>query len=393
MASYAMSLMRGASPYRYSPESHDLHSRSPYGPGVIVSSSSSLSPYSGEMGRGPHPHSPSSGFLVAPVISSSSGGVIPRQDGFRSTSDADLSASSSLLLLSNTASAIANISTPPAQPNYPDGAWQERENSRYGRAGGEVQQRHSPMEEDRDHHEVPSPMAGEHRRASAFQQQSHVHNSMPPHPCGPAPLHHAFTRPGVHGFGDHDPNSVKPGDADSTHENQANDKLSGSQTERSLPPPSAAAQQRPPFPDLITSSSKPSGAGEREEEPRRFVKIKDTTALAELRARREKEAAEKAQTRKRQALFNPADRENTSDSSSSGDGSDSSDYIDGSIKPPDPNLKMSPLDYLISEVLVKRIDIPFKPCNTEIKKNFRLNKGKLRLVDLIELQVEQSLKA
>ncbi|XP_071094292.1 uncharacterized protein [Haliotis cracherodii] len=57
-------------------------------------------------------------------------------------------------------------------------------------------------------------------------------------------------------------------------------------------------------------------------------------------------------------------------------------------------LKMPALDYLISKVLVERIDIPFKPCNTEIKKIYNgESKGRLRLVDLIELQVEESLKA
>ncbi|XP_067683573.1 uncharacterized protein [Haliotis asinina] len=57
-------------------------------------------------------------------------------------------------------------------------------------------------------------------------------------------------------------------------------------------------------------------------------------------------------------------------------------------------LKMPALDYLISKVLVERIDVPFKPCNTEIKKIYNgESKGRLRLVDLIELQVEESLKA
>lgn len=67
---------------------------------------------------------------------------------------------------------------------------------------------------------------------------------------------------------------------------------------------------------------------------------------------------------------------------------------DGGIKAPDPNLKMSPLDYVISKVLVERLDVPFKACNTEIKKIYLgERKGKLRLADLIELQVEESLKA
>ncbi|XP_041347074.1 uncharacterized protein LOC121366868 [Gigantopelta aegis] len=58
-----------------------------------------------------------------------------------------------------------------------------------------------------------------------------------------------------------------------------------------------------------------------------------------------------------------------------------------------PNRKMCALDYLISKVLVERIDVPFKACNTEINRIYRGEcKGRLRLVDLIELQVEASLK-
>ena len=57
------------------------------------------------------------------------------------------------------------------------------------------------------------------------------------------------------------------------------------------------------------------------------------------------------------------------------------------------NRKMCALDYLISKVLVERIDVPFKACNSEIKRIYRGEcKGRLRLVDLIELQVEASLK-
>ncbi|KAL8613970.1 hypothetical protein ACOMHN_023205 [Nucella lapillus] len=62
--------------------------------------------------------------------------------------------------------------------------------------------------------------------------------------------------------------------------------------------------------------------------------------------------------------------------------------------PPDPNLKISPLDYLISKVLVEKIDVPFKPENQEIRAIYTgAKKGRLTLVDLIELQVEASLKA
>lgn len=62
--------------------------------------------------------------------------------------------------------------------------------------------------------------------------------------------------------------------------------------------------------------------------------------------------------------------------------------------PPDPDLKMSALDYLISEVLVKRIDVPFKPYNKEVNDIYTgVKKGRLTLVDLIELRVEASLKA
>lgn len=62
--------------------------------------------------------------------------------------------------------------------------------------------------------------------------------------------------------------------------------------------------------------------------------------------------------------------------------------------PPDPNIKITPLDYLISKVLVEKIDVPFKPENREIRDIYTgAKKGRLTLVDLIELQVEASLKA
>ena len=64
---------------------------------------------------------------------------------------------------------------------------------------------------------------------------------------------------------------------------------------------------------------------------------------------------------------------------------------------PSENFCMSALDYRIAEVLVKRIDVPFKPCNHEVRKKYmglkNGEKGKLTLEDLIELQVEASIKA
>ena len=78
----------------------------------------------------------------------------------------------------------------------------------------------------------------------------------------------------------------------------------------------------------------------------------------------------------------------------SSDGGSEGDVGLGFPIPPDPNLKMSALDYLISEVLVTNIDKPFKPCNTEISEICAgTRKERLTLVHLIELQVEACLKA
>lgn len=130
-----------------------------------------------------------------------------------------------------------------------------------------------------------------------------------------------------------------------------------------------------------------------------------TTPLAALREQRAKKQAEKVKElfvhhADRFAANNSNDSEGASDINSSGqasprssDGSDN-DVGQGFPIPPDPNIKMSALDYLISKVLVERIDVPFKACNTEIQEIYTgAKKGRLTLVDLIELQVEASLKA
>jgi hypothetical protein len=50
--------------------------------------------------------------------------------------------------------------------------------------------------------------------------------------------------------------------------------------------------------------------------------------------------------------------------------------------------------FRVLQVLVKRIDVPFKPYNKEINDIYKgVKKGRLSLVDLIELRVEASLNA
>ncbi|KAL8614908.1 hypothetical protein ACOMHN_042865 [Nucella lapillus] len=138
----------------------------------------------------------------------------------------------------------------------------------------------------------------------------------------------------------------------------------------------------------------------------RLVRVVGTTPLATLREERAKKQAVK-RTRMKELLAHRPDHcsassndSEASDQHSSGqasprssDGSNN-DVGQGFPIPPDPNLKMSALDYLISKVLVERIDVPFKACNSEIQQIYTgAKKGRLTLVDLIELQVEASLKA
>lgn len=455
-------LPRGASPY-YSPESHDLRSRSPYGPVVIGSSSVSLSPYGGgEMGARPHSHSPSNASLLclpphstpttlsvsprpstrdltplmpvaasqicprsrdvsprllyrpyeaasaSPVSSSNSSGSAVRHDQARTTSDAEI-ASSSLLLLSNSASAYGTVS------GQPSSYWEDRdrEMARYGRRE-EAPTHHYPMDEDRDECERRAPNKttnNTHCPPNAFHHMPHMGNAHPlppPHHASPAPLHPAYSMPTPHEYSDRSAASggvVKSSDADSTHESSNTKVWSHRDSSRPSPPPAQQQhQQAPSHPDLVTSSSKPSRNSEEGRPVRKpIITVTGSTSLAQLRAETEKEREavkiRKAKTLQEEAMTlsrsADADRENAIDSSSGGDSNsnDSLDCIDGTIKPPDPNLRMCPLDYWISRVLVTNRDAPFKPCNMEVRRKLLNKEDNITFLDLIELKVEQRLKA
>ena len=159
--------------------------------------------------------------------------------------------------------------------------------------------------------------------------------------------------------------------------------------------------------DLNDSTATAVPKPESKKKESRFIKVVGKTPLLALREDRAKRQAQLTKERmkelaRRQERHNTDsnDSEGGSDVNSSGqpspkssDGSDN-DLDKGFPIPPDPNLKMSALDYLISKVLVEHRDIPFKACNTEIKEIYTgAKKGRLTLVDLIELQVEASLKA
>lgn len=438
-SSPALMMRDGSSPSPYFPPHHqDRRCRSPYGSGrLVTSSSSSLSPYGGDVMR----QGPSPGALLCPPGSSSSPlpvsprprdnsprpssrtpsrvrDVSPRPaiyrpfedaspsssdisssvgvvavERYRGTSEDDLLASSSLLSLSYTSSSGSRSSQQSS-----DSAWRG-----YSRQGGEELQMEGNEQGD------AKPTQSDAGRSTAY----HRLPSSPPPPLPP----HYYTSQAVPAAGGRE--RCDGGSAADSH--------SGSPTEDSSrqlgPAQDHAVASSSPSSDLTdsTTSAGPARAENKDRNKQqlesRFVKVVGTTPLSIVRAKRAERQAKVSKEHMKALLDRCQERHNadsndseggsSSDqnsssgsgqdsprSSSDGGGSEGGDVGRGFPIPPDPNLKMSALDYLISEFLVKNIDKPFKPCNTEIEEIYAgTRKGRLTLVDLIELQVEASLKA
>ncbi|KAK7087648.1 atrophin-1-like [Littorina saxatilis] len=361
---------------------------------------------------------------------SSSSARMTSMDRYPNTSEDELGASRSLLLLSSSTTASSSSSssssfsssspslampTPSASQSVSSDHRHLRHQAWRDYQPEEQQQHHQQHQQHRmeeDEADSRPSQSDEGRGSSAFHHPSHHHHH-------PSSAYYSDAMPVVH-RGAMDSNTNATTITTTTHlHHEGGDNMGergvapdGDRTTTSSSSSSSSSSTPPPHHNQSSNAQNKRAAA-----PPGF-KVVGTTKLSLVRAEREKEILcrqermkelvslrkDKKQYKQQQRQHHNStdgnDSEGGSEQSSgqasprSSDGSEAEGVARGFPVPPDPNLKISPLDYLLSKYLVEQRDIPFKPCNTDLREIYTgVKKGPLTLVDLIELQVEASLKA